>query len=172
MIQNRVQKLGFNGFEVNKVFRALESGRYPLPKPQSEGGGSNEKQTVTNPDNPPRPQGGKPEEVKGLSLTLEGDKSKQKDAAVVFTIGSLRIVLDLKPLYDAYLYWDQIVVENGIQDGNFCEGIKDCVKTCWEMLNHKRAEEQGMGILNQSIRLQQEEPSGRVGSTAEGSSQT
>jgi len=156
--QNKVKALGYNWGEVWKTAKAMKKGYKPPP----EGGTSDATQTVdpNNPARPPQVKTAVKEEVKGLGVALD-EKAKQK-AAVQFTIGTLRVDLDLRPLYDAYLYWQDMVVKNGLQDGNFCEGVKDCVKTCWEILNHKRAEQEGIGV-EPMIQAEQEDTDVGVG---------
>lgn len=156
--QNKVKALGHNWGEVWKTAKAIKRGYKPPP----EGGQS--EQVVEPTEGQVRTQAvrTKPDEVKGAALLLEKPTDK---AAIQFSIGALRITMDLKELYDAYLYWQDMVVKNGLQDGNFCEGLKECVRICWEILNRKRIEREGIGVepITQS---QQEKEDVRVGSTS------
>lgn len=65
--------------------------------------------------------------------------------AIVFIFGEHKIPLDPQHLYDAYLYYEDIMLRNGI-DEDFSLAIKDCVKYVWGRLNQHRNEAEGAKI--------------------------
>ena len=100
-------------------------------------------------DLPRRTPAGKPEKPpKGPAEKVGGELStivQPSRGAIVFTLGEHNISLNPQYLYDAYLYYKDIVLREDI-DEEFSLVIKDCVKSAWERLNHNRAEKQGVSI--------------------------
>lgn len=94
-------------------------------------------------DIPKKSDGAKPEpgrEGGDLATVLQPSKG-----AILFTLGEHKILLNPQYLYDAYLYYQDIVVKEDINE-EFSLVIRDCVKSAWERLNHRRAESQGATI--------------------------
>lgn len=94
-------------------------------------------------DLPRKSDGATPEPGKvggELATVLQPSKG-----AIVFTLGEHKISLNPQYLYDAYLYYQDIVVKEDINE-EFSLVIRDCVKSAWERLNHHRAEKQGATI--------------------------
>lgn len=56
--------------------------------------------------------------------------------AIVFTLGEHQISLNPQHLYDAYLYYEDIVLKHDI-DQEFSSAIKDSMKYVWEQLNQQ-----------------------------------
>lgn len=65
--------------------------------------------------------------------------------AIVFTLGEHKISLSPQHLYDAYLYYEDIVVRHDI-DEEFSLAIKDSMKYVWERLNQHKGEKEGISI--------------------------
>ncbi|GAI82953.1 unnamed protein product, partial [marine sediment metagenome] len=59
--------------------------------------------------------------------------------AIVFALGEHKISLNPQHLYDAYLYYEDMMLRESV-DEEFSLVIKDCVKVAWERLNHCRDE--------------------------------
>lgn len=68
--------------------------------------------------------------------------------AIVFILGEHKIPLNPQHLYDAYLYYEDIALRNGI-DEEFSLVIKDSVKFVWERFNQHRNEAEGVKVTIQ-----------------------
>jgi len=79
-------------------------------------------------------KGQKPKEKRGGDLATVLQPSK---GAIVFTLGEHQIPLNPQYLYDAYLYYKDIVVRHDI-DEEFSLVIKDCLKYVWERFNKQQ----------------------------------
>lgn len=65
--------------------------------------------------------------------------------AIVFIFGEHKIELNPQHLYDAYLYYEDIVIRHDI-DVEFSLALKDSMKYAWERLNRHKAESEGVKI--------------------------
>jgi len=65
--------------------------------------------------------------------------------AIIFTLGEHKISLNPQHLYDAYLYYEDILVRHDI-DEDFSLALKDSMKYVWERLNRHKGENQGVSI--------------------------
>lgn len=77
-----------------------------------------------------------PGQKKGGELATVVQPSK---GAIIFTLGEHQISLNPQYLYDAYLYYEDIVLRENI-DVEFSVAIKDCLKYAWERLNQHRGQ--------------------------------
>ena len=65
--------------------------------------------------------------------------------AIVFALGEHKISLNPQHLYDAFLYYEDIMIRHNI-DEEFSLALKDAMKYVWETFNHRKAESEGAEI--------------------------
>ncbi len=65
--------------------------------------------------------------------------------AIQFIMGEQKIMIDPSELYDAFMYYRDMVAHHNIHEP-FTKVIKTSVKYIWELLNRQQAQEQPAGI--------------------------
>lgn len=89
-------------------------------------------------DQPPK----EPQKKEGGKLATVLQKSP---GSIIFTLGQHEISLNPQHLYDAYLYYEDIVIRHDI-DEEFSLAIKDSLKYVWQRFNEHKAEKEGISI--------------------------
>ena len=83
-----------------------------------------------------------------VPVKLGGDMAtviQPAKGAIIFTLGEHRISLNPQHLYDAYLYYEDIVLRHDLEV-EFSLALKDSMKYAWERLNQSKAEREGISI--------------------------